>query len=339
MIARIVKFLNRLGFYELILSKLVRNWVIIVVLHRVCDNRHLECNLNYWSHMKPTNISSLETILKYVSKYCSLMALEEVIGLFKAKRRIPKCTISITFDDGYTSQVKYGLPLLLDYNVRATFYLLFSNIENRRLFWWDELSYIVHHGNKRGIKNEMLSINKTKGAFPLSKLIEYMKRLRRSKREHFLKELKCKVGVKIPKHIVDSIVMKPSDIVFLASKGMFIGGHSLSHPSLPQIPFKEAVEEISYSLVKAKEYCGKQRIYTFAYPFGESSPNIARAIRRIGFHAALTMTPKANRISENSIFNLGRFGIMHSELDILTSFKYMATNIYYLKLKLKGFKQ
>ncbi len=327
LITEIVRFLNKLGFFEISLKILGRSKIISVLVHDVVDYSEHETLVS----VDAVSATSLEEIIRYSSRLCEIKSLEEAIELFLNGKNQSKCIVSFTFDDGYIGQVKYALPILLEYHVKATFYPLYYNIENREMFWWDEVNYIVKHYSTK--TPESISKN--------SEIIGFLKKTTLTERRRFLENLREKANISVPKKLVDRVIMKPNDIRYLVTKGMFIGGHSLSHPSLPKIPLEEARSEILYSLMKAREYSRKQNIFTFAYPFGEYNKKIAEMVRNLGFAAAVTTMSRASKLTLENMFKLGRLILSAGpELNHLVSFKYMASNMYYnyrtLKLKLRN---
>jgi peptidoglycan/xylan/chitin deacetylase (PgdA/CDA1 family) len=71
----------------------------------------------------------------------------------------------------------------------------------------------------------------------------------------------------------------------LAEAGVEIGGHTHSHPQLDVLPARRASEEIISCKTTLEAALG-QRVRTFAYPHGYSSPNVRRLVRAAGYDSA-----------------------------------------------------
>jgi len=56
---------------------------------------------------------------------------------------LPLNPLVMTFDDGYRDRYAVALPLLQEAGVRADFFVCPWNIENRRLFWWDRITFCL----------------------------------------------------------------------------------------------------------------------------------------------------------------------------------------------------
>jgi peptidoglycan/xylan/chitin deacetylase (PgdA/CDA1 family) len=76
--------------------------------------------------------------------------------------------------------------------------------------------------------------------------------------------------------------------------GFEVGGHTLSHPHLPQLGGEALREELSQSRARIVERLGS--CDTLAYPFGEWSPEVAAAARECGYRFAFSLpTQKGQR--------------------------------------------
>ena len=74
----------------------------------------------------------------------------------------------------------------------------------------------------------------------------------------------------------------------LASAGMTIGAHTLSHPMLSQLPPELACAEISESRMRLESVLEK-RVWAFAYPFGDPqsvTPQVLAMAEEAGYQAA-----------------------------------------------------
>ena len=331
MLSRIVRFLDKLGFFEGILKLPRKNRVIIVGFHDIHSDSE---EYGEWRVSAKDSVSAevFEDVVKYVTKLCNVISLEEALARVYGERGFSKCTVSLTFDDGYRGQVENALSILLDYGLKATFYLLFRNIEEKRGFWWDRLGYIVYNSRRDRFELKGLIVNLRDKVRATAFLIDYLKKLSFEDRENLLLRLSLQAGIdEVDKKLIAKHVMDLAGLRRIVSKGMNIGGHSFSHPSLPNISFEEAYAEIKYSMAKAVFYSKSQEIFTFAYPFGEYNVGIMGLTRKVGFKAAITTFPKISKILSENVFSLGRIIYPHSK----ALFKYMATNMYYNYLRFR----
>jgi len=76
----------------------------------------------------------------------------------------------------------------------------------------------------------------------------------------------------------------------LPAFGVEVGSHGMRHRPLAKLGFSEAEEEVRGSAA-VLESLGLPRPRAFSYPHGESTPEVARAVREAGYAAAFTVTP------------------------------------------------
>lgn len=78
----------------------------------------------------------------------NVIALEELVGLIKNKKKVPARTICISLDDGYRDNYTYAFPILKKYNLPATMFIIVDEVgrpQNDRLSW-DEIKKMQDSG-------------------------------------------------------------------------------------------------------------------------------------------------------------------------------------------------
>lgn len=78
------------------------------------------------------------------------VTVNEVIEALHGERRLPERPIAITVDDGWIEQYTHIFPLLLEYNMRATFYIPSSYPIGGRFVTWEHLADMVASGMEIG---------------------------------------------------------------------------------------------------------------------------------------------------------------------------------------------
>lgn len=68
--------------------------------------------------------------MKYIKDngYTTL-TMDELYSYFTENKPIPKKSLVITFDDGYLDNYKYAYPILKEFNLKATIFVIASNID------------------------------------------------------------------------------------------------------------------------------------------------------------------------------------------------------------------
>ncbi|MGA2819347.1 MAG: polysaccharide deacetylase family protein [Anaerolineales bacterium] len=97
----------------------------------------------------------------------------------------------------------------------------------------------------------------------------------------------------------------------MVSAGMEIGSHSRTHGHLASMTQGQAWAEVRLSKVDLEKALGVT-VDTFAYPYGEFSPDLGRMVSEAGYHAAVGLGPSPLQGLGN-IFYLNRIEIQGSE--------------------------
>lgn len=71
-----------------------------------------------------------KTQMKYIKDngYTTLTP-KQLYNFFVENKPIPKKSVVITFDDGYLDNYKYAYPILKEFNLKATIFVIASNID------------------------------------------------------------------------------------------------------------------------------------------------------------------------------------------------------------------
>ena len=90
-------------------------------------------------------------------------------------------------------------------------------------------------------------------------------------------------------------------------QGFKIGSHTMTHPHLPAISRRQAMQEIDGSR-KMLEDVFQVPVLSFCYPYGEYTPQIVELVRQAGYQTAVTLDPGVNHNGQDP-FLIMRFGV------------------------------
>ena len=78
----------------------------------------------------------------------NVLSLESLAGLIKEKKKIPRKSIAITFDDGYKDNYIYAFPILKKYNLPATMFIIVDEVGRPQAdrLSWDEIKTMQDSG-------------------------------------------------------------------------------------------------------------------------------------------------------------------------------------------------
>ena len=185
---------------------------------------------------------------------------------------LPSRAACITFDDGYANNHELAAPILKSTGVPATFFIAGGAVDTGVM--WNDLviEAVAHSGSESQAKN-------------LSATLVGMKYKPMAERwdaaEHMYRNA---VGPELPR-----LMMTRDMVANLGDQGFEIGGHTINHPILRELPDDAARSEIEDCAAWIHEVTGKTPT-TFAYPNGvpgqDYEPKHAAMVRNAGFEAA-----------------------------------------------------
>lgn len=315
------------GFIK-ILKSLGRNYVKILIFHSVNDRESgFIKGTDVW-----TSSEKFEKYLKYIAKNYQVISLKDLVVALK-RRKIPKGTVVITFDDGFADNYHFAYPLLKHYKMPATMFLVTDCIENKRPIWIQELYYLV---NYIGVERLIEAFNELKEVLQMPQL-EFRKNRRRNLNpeksiEEYLsfsvsKEVRGKILDRLYIHFKlererifneGKIFLNWDQVKQMSQDGISFGNHGASHTPFSAMAVDEQEEEIVQSKKVIEKYLNKG-FMPFSYPYGWDkyfTRNTKRATINSGHSCALTAMPTLNG-DHTSPFELGRIDVKNVPVSLL----------------------
>ncbi|MDQ2651785.1 MAG: glycosyltransferase [Chloroflexota bacterium] len=260
--------------------------------------------------------------LEVLSRQRQPVALREVtadLGLPQLDQR----QVAVTFDDGYADNLTNAKPLLEQFEIPATVFVVGDAIGAEREFWWDALDRVLlgKHPLPAVLSLRIagqehlweLADRARDGA--LSRLRRpTRRRLRRmlwarlreiepGERWRIINELQAWAGLSATVR-EDRRVMTEEEVRTLAEGGLVeIGAHTASHPRLAALPAADQFSDI----VRGKERLEAilhAPVNSFSYPFGgrlDVSTATVAAVRTAGFLRACTTRPGVVQTATNPL--------------------------------------
>ena len=234
--------------------------------------------------------SKFERNIKYILNHYNIISVEKLqIEAYLNKRP----SLIITFDDGYSSVIENGLPVLKMYNVPAIMFVCPGIILGMKTFWWDIVSEYINYTFNEPIKRKVEEI----------KLKRYLKSINDVKRREIVDELNSKMRLKVKHNIADISMLKE-----WLDAGMILGNHTWDHPILNMCTNEEQVSQIKSSHYKLMEMFGSAPKF-FAYPNGNVSDIAIDTLQELDYEFAFLFNHKIAKQSDD------RFKISRLRLD------------------------
>lgn len=242
------------------------NGLIVLNYHRVGD-----CNDSLFDHeLWSASAEDFEQQVRFLSLNFDLIRIKDLDDLWNRKRGRH---VLITFDDGYYDNYEWAFPILKSYNSPATFFLTTGFLDERKVAWWDEISWMVRSSTQTSLSENPwtgteISLNPADYDHSIKILLKIFKRLAGEKTDDFLNFLADQTGSgRCPQEITDQVWMTWDMVREMSEAGMDFGGHSVNHPILSNHPEETQRFEIEHCKQRIESEID-QSISAFSYPVG-----------------------------------------------------------------------
>lgn len=252
------------------------------------------------------NLISAEMLrrqLRLLKTHYNVIPPEEALSWRQKGTKLPERAVLVTCDDGLLNCLTDMLPVLQEEDVRCLFFVTGASAEEARgTLWYEDLFllFLRAPGGPFEISSEGIVIEGELGSREERRLVwwsavKQLSQVDARTRISFLCALRTRLGFDA-KDINDENsascrrygLLTSAELRKLASSGMSIGAHSMSHPILSQMPPEVAYAEISESRTRL-ESALQQHVWAFAYPFGDPHSVTSQVLEmpeKAGYEAA-----------------------------------------------------
>jgi peptidoglycan/xylan/chitin deacetylase (PgdA/CDA1 family) len=180
--------------------------------------------------------------------------------------------LQITFDDGYRDNYSRAFRVLSANRVPATFFIATGYIDKPRLPWWDEIAWMVRSSQQPGLKQidgvgplEWIGADRESA---VRRLISKYVRLPSAQTDEFLDEVGRATGTGRYRGTETQDMWMDWDMLReMKAAGMWIGGHTVTHPVLARASREQQFAEISGCDARIRAELGGP-MTVFSYPIG-----------------------------------------------------------------------
>lgn len=238
-----------------------------------------------------------EEHLDHIRRSARAVSLDEALDAFEGRSDLPERAVLITFDDGHTSVLDVGLPLLRERGLPAVVFVIGDLVDSDRPFWWIEVLDLARRG---GVVRSM-------SARTPEELLKALKRLPDERRRAAIEELRrSSSGPAAP-----MAQLSGADLRTLESAGVAVGNHTSSHPSLSRCPDDDVRREIEDAHRSLAGALGHEPA-SFAYPYGDGDRRAEERLRALGYRAAFLFDHRISEPRPRDPFRVSRLRVNSS---------------------------
>lgn len=252
----------------------------ILLYHGVCKGDPFRYNTLFVNH------KTFESQLRLYKKYFNLVSLDD---LYARRFSNDRFNICLSFDDGFSNNYRYVLPLLEQYQVPAVFFITAIRNEGYDVLWNDVLSIAHKYGpDKIGFNDELFvkgRDSRYQSAQSGKKLAEILRGYGFQKKAAVLNLLN-RFRLQADKDYW--MQMTTEEIKLLSSsRWATIGSHGYYHNDLAMIDAGALKEELVRSKQFLEHVTGKE-IKALAFPYGSYSATVINEATAAGYTQLLT---------------------------------------------------
>jgi len=303
----------------------LHQYLIVLNYHRITpDVRSFVSDFD--DNVFGPTVSNFRHQMAFLKENAHIISIDDLKDISINGQKPSRPSVLITFDDGYKDNYTLALPILKEYRIPALFFIPTRNLIERRVGWWDEISYIIKRAkagiislgeplnrdvvigeDRHKVKSELMYMMKTTPFLNLDELIDTMAAATGIDRPS-LKEQNAEL-------------MTLQELREMIKLGMKIGSHTHSHHILANIDEDSQYQELSYS----KEILEKELgvgVSAISYPVGrhDSFNNQTKWLaKQAGYEFGFSFYAGFNKLHGLDFYDIRRVSPATNNLQFLSA--------------------
>lgn len=257
--------------------------------HRIGDRTESSIDPGVYS----ATAEAFEAQIRYLKMHCDLIGLTDLPDVLRtgSSRR----AVLLTFDDGYLDNYEIAFPILRRHQVPAVIFLATGFIDQPKVAWWDEISWMVRQTSEKvlSLSNrwnvELLRISRDTLNSITDRLLDLVKTLSPQELTQLIEELAERLQTgRAPISAKTAPWMSWNMVREMRQSGIEFGGHTISHPVLAYCSAEQQRSEIFGCKARIEQELGEP-IQAFTYPVGmrnSFNPQTMNLVREAGYRWA-----------------------------------------------------
>lgn len=223
------------------------------------------------------NVEGIRRQFTYLRRRFQVVPLLQLAEQLNSGRKLDPRLVSLTIDDGRRNCYEFLFPVLKEFGMPATFFVVSSFIQGEDWIWTDKVIWLSEQVNLA----EELVPGKLDGLF------RSLNRVRPEERNARIEALAKRMGVTLPR--TAPAKYRPcswSELREMADSGLMeIGSHTVTHPILSSVTDEESWDELTRSRAQIEEGIGRT-VNCFCYPngmHGDYRPSHVQQVEQAGY--------------------------------------------------------
>jgi peptidoglycan/xylan/chitin deacetylase (PgdA/CDA1 family) len=206
------------------------------------------------------NAATLRMQLAYLRSHFHVVPLTRIFEHLKTGRPLDRLTVALTIDDGRRNCYEFLFPLLREFEMPATFFVVSSFIQREDWVWTDKILWLSEQSSR---PSQLSASN-------IGILFASLNRSRPEVRTAFIEDFAARMGVGLPETAPEKYApCSWNELREMADSGLVeIGSHTVTHPILSSITDEESWHELTFSRAQIAEAMGRP-VVSFCFPNGK----------------------------------------------------------------------
>jgi peptidoglycan/xylan/chitin deacetylase (PgdA/CDA1 family) len=260
---------------------------LILTYHRFGESR---------PDMTPPRVFARQ--LSYLRKHYRIVSLSRLCNSLSIQEHLTPGLAAITIDDGYRDAYEIAFPLLREFNLPATLFVVTDFVDHRGWLWTDKIRFLASRASKVAVDKAAVEcgvpVDKSDATATTTKFNEFLKSLSDQAKDETISRIAARLGVELPAVPSPEFGAITWDQAReMDSAQLELGSHTATHPILTRVDDRRLSEELNNSRTRLEENLNR-KIDLFCYPNGDYDQRVLRAAKQAGYSCAVTIESGLN---------------------------------------------